>query len=99
MFNRHPAQQAGPESTWDERRPSKGPSAPARACCCPARPVVRVSMPATPGRPHPVDIWLCGHHYRASWDALDAAGATIDVAGDPWDELLPEHAGMCRRLG
>jgi len=46
-----------------------------RACCCPARPVVTGIMPPAPGRPHPVDLLLCGHHFRASQAALTAAGA------------------------
>jgi hypothetical protein len=48
-----------------------------RACCCPARPVVRVIMPPVPGRPHAVDLLLCGHHYRISRQVLAAAGATV----------------------
>jgi hypothetical protein len=53
-----------------------------RACCCPARPVVVVVMPAAPGRDHPTDLLLCAHHYRASRAALDAAGAAVfDGAG------------------
>ena len=48
-----------------------------RACCCPAAPVVRVIMPHAAGRPHPVDLLLCGHHYRVSRRALDAAGALV----------------------
>ena len=48
-----------------------------RACCCPARPVVTVIMPAVPGRPRPVDLLLCGHHYRVSRAALLAAGAAV----------------------
>jgi hypothetical protein len=48
-----------------------------RACCCPARPVVRVIMPPTPGRPHAVDLLLCGHHYRNSRQILATAGATV----------------------
>jgi len=46
------------------------------ACCCPARPVVRVVMPATATRPE-VDLLLCGHHYRAGQAALCAAGARV----------------------
>lgn len=53
------------------------PAVPMRACCCPARPMVEVVMPPAPGRPHPVDLWLCGHHYNASRQALAAAGARI----------------------
>lgn len=40
-------------------------------------------LPA-PGRPHPVDLLLCGHHYQAGRAALRAAGATVyDQAGVP----------------
>jgi hypothetical protein len=39
--------------------------------------VVRAIMPPTPERPHPVDLLLCGHHYRVSRQALAAAGADI----------------------
>jgi len=48
-----------------------------RACCCPARPVVTVIMPPAPGRPHPVDLLLCGHHFRVHQAALTAAGAAV----------------------
>ena len=48
-----------------------------RACCCPARPVVRVLIPPGSARPHSVDLLLCGHHYRTSVAALAAAGAVI----------------------
>ena len=41
-----------------------------RACCCPARPVVRVRIPPASDRPHSADLLLCGHHYRASVAAL-----------------------------
>ena len=49
-----------------------------RACCCPARPVVRVMMPATATRPEPVDLLLCGHHYRVSRQALAAVHARVE---------------------
>ena len=49
----------------------------ARACCCPARPVVTVVMPPTTSRPQPVDLLLCGHHFRVSQAALRAAGAAV----------------------
>jgi hypothetical protein len=39
--------------------------------------VVTVVMPPTSARPHPVDLLLCGHHYRACWAALTAAGVTV----------------------
>jgi len=48
-----------------------------RACCCPARPLVVVVMPPSPRPPYPVDLLLCGHHYRASLGALLAAGAAV----------------------
>jgi hypothetical protein len=48
-----------------------------RACCCPARPVVRAVMPATAHRPDQADLLLCGHHYRAGYAALLAAGAAV----------------------
>jgi hypothetical protein len=48
-----------------------------RACCCPARPVVTVVISAGRGRPHPVELLLCGHHYRVSLGALRAAGADV----------------------
>jgi hypothetical protein len=48
-----------------------------RACCCPSQPAVLVIMPPTAARPHETDLLLCGHHYRASRDALTAAGAVV----------------------
>jgi hypothetical protein len=62
--------------------PAEGvPASPAeyRACCCPGRPVVRVIMPASATRPHPVDLLLCGHHGRVSQAAIEAARGTIEV--------------------
>ena len=53
-----------------------------RSCCCPARPVVRVLIPSTSVRLHPVDLLLCGHHYLASRAALAAVNAVaIDETG------------------
>jgi hypothetical protein len=55
-----------------------------RSCCCPARPAVIAVMPPRLGRPHQTDLLLCGHHYRASRQALAAAGATVvDIEGLP----------------
>jgi hypothetical protein len=56
------------------------PAQPDRACCCPATPVMVVLMPPGTGRPAPVDLWLCGHHYRESRQALAAAGARVSDA-------------------
>ena len=50
-----------------------------RACCCSARPVVRVLMPATASRPYRVDLLLCGHHYRLSQWTLAAAGGVAQI--------------------
>jgi len=49
-------------------------------------------MPPVPGRPHPVDLWLCGHHYRASVAALDAVGAMAEFLGDPENLFVRESA-------
>jgi hypothetical protein len=67
------------------------PAVPSRACCCPARPAVRVIMPPTANRPNLVDLWLCGHHYRASAAALGAAGATVERLILPASQPHPEH--------
>ena len=58
-----------------------------RACCCPARPVVTVVIPAGRGRPCQADLLLCGHHYRVSRQALAAAGAAVREL--PW---IPDSA-------
>ena len=34
-------------------------------------------MPPTASRPHPVDLLLCGHHFRVSQASLRAAGAAV----------------------
>jgi hypothetical protein len=54
-----------------------------RACCCSARPAVVAVFPARPGRSHPVDLLLCGHHYRECRAGLEAAGAVT--------HCLPRH--------
>jgi len=74
MFGRHPAF-SDPVQEW---RSAADPEVPSRSCCCPGRPAVKVIMPPAPGRPHPVDLWLCGHHYRASCAALLLAGAQVE---------------------
>jgi hypothetical protein len=57
-----------------------------RACCCPAKAMVRVVMPPTPARPHETDLLLCGHHYRVSQPALAAARARVrEVLGTSAD--------------
>jgi hypothetical protein len=49
------------------------------ACCCLARPVVRVILPPSPSRPHSTELLLCGHHYRVSRAALAAVRAVIST--------------------
>jgi hypothetical protein len=53
-----------------------------RACCCPSRPAVRVLVPVTGHAGGPVDLLLCGHHYRASRDALIRTRASVSYVGD-----------------
>jgi hypothetical protein len=48
-----------------------------RACCCAAKAAVRVIMPPTSARPRHTDLLLCGHHYRVSHSALEAAQAVV----------------------
>ena len=63
-----------------------------RACCCPARPMVTVVMPPTASRPYPIDLLLCGHHYRVSQAALRAAGATVyDQTGAAITDGASDH--------
>ena len=60
-----------------------------RACCCSARPVVRVLMPATPSRPYRVELLLCGHHFRLSqWTLAAADGVAQVVPGRGTAELF-----------
>lgn len=92
MFNRQPSASQPPEL---EEIKFTGFSVPSISCCCPASPVVKVIMPPTAGRRHSVDLWLCGHHYRASVAALAKAGAkveelTVTAAGSP----LTDRAGL-----
>jgi hypothetical protein len=57
-----------------------------RACCCAARAAVQVTMPPTAARPHETGLLLCGHHYRVSRPALEAARATVrELPGTPDD--------------
>jgi len=69
------------------------PAVPSQACCCAARPVVRVIMPPTANRTHSVDLWLCGHHYRTSLQALLAAGATVEDLTVTADQGQAYYAG------
>jgi hypothetical protein len=48
-----------------------------QACCCPAKPAVRVVMPPSPSRRHSTELFLCGHHFRLSRAALALARAVV----------------------
>lgn len=58
----------------------------------------KVMMPPTATRPRPVDLWLCGHHYRASRAALESAGATVHPLAAAADYAVPTGvpAGVSR---
>jgi len=50
--------------------------------------MVKIVLPPAANRANPADLWLCGHHYRVSRQALAAAGAhseplTAPVTGQP----------------
>jgi hypothetical protein len=99
--NREPADRnAADLGKLDDLLPSLPHVVADRACCCPARPVVTVIMPPAPGRPNPVDLLLCGHHFRVNQAALTAAGAAVYddtgalVAGgvSEYEHDLREHA-------
>lgn len=92
MFSRFPAQGAPREAPLQERLTAADPAVPTRACCCPARPVVKVSMPPVPGRPYPVDLWLCGHHHRSSLAALDSDGAMVEFLDGQENAFVREPA-------
>ena len=78
---RHPSEAlaTAPDATAAaEAERSAPPAAEFRACCCPGRPLVRVIIPASPARPHHIDLLLCGHHYRVSQAAIAASHATAE---------------------
>jgi hypothetical protein len=65
-----------------------------RACCCAARPVVVAVLPPAPGRDHPTDLLLCGHHYQVSRLALAAADAAVlTESGRP---VMPQSTALVR---
>jgi hypothetical protein len=66
---------------------------PDRACCCSAKPVANALMPATKNRAHPVDLWLCGHHWRVSRAALAEAGAEVHAVAVPAAEGEADREG------
>jgi hypothetical protein len=77
-------QPAGPDIDWRALRTAD------RACCCPAKPAFAAVMPPAPGRDHPTELLLCGHHYRMSRSSLAAAGAAVfNCTGPPDDGPEP----------
>ncbi|MFJ9119308.1 universal stress protein [Streptomyces sp. NPDC102394] len=62
---------------------------PTRACCCSAPPQVKILIPAGNGRP--VDLYLCGHHYRASIGPLVIADAIVHFRNRPSTVSLAAH--------
>ena len=58
-------------------------------------------MPPTATRPRPADLWLCGHHGRASLKALHAAGDTVLTCevGDSTGQLSAVFYGRAQITG
>jgi hypothetical protein len=72
----------------DDAIPARDPAAVLadRACCCPAKPMVRVVLPPTPARLHEAELLMCGHHYFVSRRALASARAQVsELPGTPDD--------------
>jgi hypothetical protein len=46
-----------------------------RSCCCSSRPAVLILV-------DDVDLYLCGHHFRASQSTLDRLGAGVSYLGE-----------------
>jgi hypothetical protein len=73
---------AAPRPVWPPGQWSPVMGSPT-ACCCAAGPVVQIVLPPAAGR-EPVELLLCGHHFRASRDTLTARDPTFfDVLGGP----------------
>jgi hypothetical protein len=91
---KHPAQggNSGARPIHDDSIPASITISAGHACCCPARPVVRVTMPPTDTRRHTTELLLCGHHYRVSREALAAVHATVtELPGmSPAIAMLPD---------
>lgn len=96
------AMQTGPDDwgTWLSKEPAGSAGS---ACCCPARPAVRVIMPPCPGRPHTTELLLCGHHFRVSRASVTAAKAIVrELPGTPEDIAAwigVEQADVPSRVG
>jgi hypothetical protein len=82
-----------PSLMHDDTMTSEATAQLGQACCCPARPVVRVMIPPNEKCPRWTDLLLCGHHYRVSLQALLDVQAVITELPAPGDghqeALLP----------
>lgn len=58
-----------------------------QADCCIANAAYRIVLPANAARPQPAELLLCGHHFRASQQALRHANASVFDAGDHLCEI------------
>ena len=77
-----------PPAIWT---PLTGPSG---ACCCSAAAKVQLVMVPAGGR-GPVELLLCGHHYRVSSPALVTTGAAaFDLDGMPLLDPGGNHLGV-----
>jgi hypothetical protein len=60
--------------------------------------MVTIVLPPTASCPYPIDLLLCGHHYRVSQAALRAEGATAyDQAGAAITGDASDHQHSRRR--
>ncbi|MEV5845349.1 universal stress protein [Streptomyces sp. NPDC051985] len=78
--SRAPAETAdvAPRAPAPSRRawePDDARAWPERSCCCSAQPMVRAVLPVGGGQA--ADLFLCGHHYRASVGPLAIADALV----------------------
>jgi hypothetical protein len=64
----------------DDEYPAQPHPLPLRADCCSSRPAVRVVLPPRAARSEKSELFLCGHHHRASSESLRSAGAVSFTA-------------------
>lgn len=77
------------EPWWDELSSNDPPQVAQRSDCCVAVAAYRVVLPATGSRTRPVELLLCGHHYRCSREALRRSDAVVtDLANMVTDSPL-----------
>jgi hypothetical protein len=100
-FLAHFAKPAAPPDGQQPVRPAIDWSTPrtAERACCWVRPTMLAVIPPAPGRDHPTDVLLCGHHFRTSRSALAAAGAAVfELGSAPDGPPAPQQtAGLVAR--